>query len=353
MKKCLRLFLCVFAAAIMLCLVGCGDDKTVNKNTSMQTVTDSIGRKVELPYPVTKAVVANAYNAELINAVGAIDKVIGVDYNIFQNQTGFHNKFNESQVIGKGQRELNYEKIVELNPQVLILTGNGSVSEAEEKLKPFGIKVLVCDAYYTDKFKENCELLGKVFGRESQAKECADYFQSKLDYIKEQLKDVPKKRVYFEYRRVGNTTIPGDYFYNMVEYSGADNIFKDAKNVQVDSESIIKRNPQYIVKVSNVNVYSTYEPPTEEEHQAIKEELSNRPGWDTIDAVKNNNIFLMSHYVHGGASKIVGAIYLAKYLYPERLPDLHPETVFKDWLEKYQYLTYIKGHTYPAYSFED
>lgn len=353
MKKYLRLFLCVLAAAVMLCLVGCGDDKAVNKNTSMQTVTDSIGRKVELPYPITKAVVANAYNVELINAVGALDAVIGVDYNIYQNPTGFKGKFNKDQVIGKGQRELNYEKIVELNPEVLILTGNGSVSEAEEKLKPFGIKVLVCDAYYTDEFKDNCELLGKVFAKEKEAKECSDYFMSKLDYIKKQLKDVPKKRVYFEYRREGNTTIPGDYFYNMVDYSGADNIFKDAVNVQVDSESIIKRNPQYIVKVSNVNVYSTYEPPTVEEHQAIKDDLKSRPSWDTIGAVKNDNIFLMSHYVHGGASKIVGAIYLAKYLYPEQLPDLHPEQVFKDWLEKYQHLTYIAGHTYPAYSFED
>ena len=100
-------------------------------------------------------------------------------------------------------------------------------------------------------------------------------------------------------------------------------------------------------------MYSTYEPPTAAEHQAIKDELKNRPSWDTIDAVKNDNIFLMSHYVHGGASKIVGAIYLAKYLYPEQLPDLHPEQVFKDWLEKYQHLPYIAGHTYPAYSFDD
>ena len=352
MKKYVAFLLCMLMVCAVL-VAGCGGEKAEKQTAAMQTVTDSIGRKVELPYPVTKAVVANAYNAELINAVGALDRVIGVDYNIYQDQTGFKGKFNKDQVIGKGQRELNYEKIVELNPEVLILTGNGSVNEAEEKLKPFGIKVLVCDAYYTDEFKDNCELLGKVFAKEKEAKECSDYFMSKLDYIKKQLKDVSKKRVYFEYRREGNTTIPGDYFYNMLEYSGADNIFKDAANVQVDSESIIKRNPQYIVKVATVNVYSTYEPPTVEEHQAIKDELKNRPSWDTIDAVKNDNIFLMSHYVHGGASKIVGAIYLAKYLYPEQLPDLHPEQVFKDWLEKYQHLPYIAGHTYPAYSFDD
>ena len=45
--------------------------------------------------------------------------------------------------------------------------------------------------------------------------------------------------------------------------------------------------------------------------------------------------------------KLVGTIYIAKFLYPEYLPELHPEEVFKTWLEKYQQLHYIKGHAYP------
>ena len=40
---------------------------------------------------------------------------------------------------------------------------------------------------------------------------------------------------------------------------------------------------------------------------------------------------------------MVGTIYIAKFLYPEYLPELHPEEVFKTWLEKYQQLHYIKG----------
>ncbi len=42
-------------------------------------------------------------------------------------------------------------------------------------------------------------------------------------------------------------------------------------------------------------------------------------------------------------------MYIAKFLYPEQLPDLHPEDVFKVWLEKYQHLPYVAGHTYPAF----
>jgi len=62
---------------------------------------------------------------------------------------------------------------------------------------------------------------------------------------------------------------------------------------------------------------------------------------------------LLSHYAQGGASKITGTLFLAKYLYPQELPDLHPEMIFKDWLTNYQHLEYISGHTYPAFELND
>ena len=348
MKKTLLMvgmFLC-----FVLTLAGCEKEtaEQVADETTI-TVTDSIGREVTVPHPLTRVAVSNSYNAEFINAVGALDTVVGVDNYIFNDPSGFPGRFKQDQVIGANQRELNYEKIIELRPQALILTGNGSWEDAAKKLAPFGIAVVVVDAYYTGAFRDNCTLIGKLFGKEEEAAELADFFTEKLDYIKRQTADVPKKDLYFEYRTEGKTTVPGDYFYDMVEYSGAHNIFDDAKNVQVNPEAVIERNPAYIVKVSEPKVSASYLPPTAEDHARILGEIKSREGWDTIDAVKNDRILLLSHYVHGGASKLVGTMYIAKFLYPEQLPDLHPEDVFKVWLEKYQHLPYIAGHTYPAF----
>lgn len=147
-------------------------------------------------------------------------------------------------------------------------------------------------------------------------------------------------------REKGNTTVPGDYFYNMLELAGAKNIFDDAQNVSVNSESIILRNPDYIVKVGENSIAAKYTPPTEIEWTKRKNNIIDRDGWDSINAVKNDRILLLSHFLHGGASKIVGTVYIAKFMYPEYLPDLHPEEVFKTWLT-YQNLEYVKGHTYP------
>ncbi len=344
----MRTRLIILLFVLIFLISACG---TVNDTGGADTViTDSIGRKVEVNLPLNRVVVANAYNTELINAVGAIDTVVGVDYAIYQDSEAYKGRFVKDQVIGQSQRELNYERIIELAPQALILTGNGNWKDAEEKLSPFGIKVIVLDAYYADKFYDNCKLTGILFGQEERANELIEYFSSKLRYIDDQLKNVPQKTVYFEYRREGNTTVPGDYFYNMVKFARGRNIFDDAANVSVKSESIVFRNPQYIVKVGESNIAAHYLPPDEKEFLRRKAEIINRPGWDSIDAVKNNKILLLSHFCHGGASKLVGTMYIAKFMYPELLPELNPEEVFKVWLEKYQGLKYISGHTYPAFS---
>lgn len=327
---------------ISIFISGCNNIK--NENNTI--IRDGIGRNVEVSLPLTRVVVANGYNAELINAVGALDAVVGVDYGIYQDEEEYKGRFKYNQVIGKSQRELNYEKIIELAPQALILTGNGSWEEAENKLSKFGIQVIVVDSYYTEQFFDNCKFVGKLFGRERQANAISEYFLRQLNYIHTKLKNVPKKTVYFEYRREGNTTVPGDYFYNMLELAGAKNIFDDAQNVSVNSESIILRNPDYIVKVGENNIAAKYIPPTEFEWIKRKNNIIDRDGWDSIDAVKNDRILLLSHFLHGGASKIVGTVYIAKFMYPEYLSDLHPEEVFKTWLT-YQNLEYVKGHTYP------
>ena len=348
------LSLLLLPALVASLFTGCGGgEKPAEKSAAGFTVVDSLGREVHLNAPARRAIVENAYNAELITAIGAIENVTGVDYYIYQDQEGFNHRFTEDMLIGKGKGEVNYEKVIDLHPDVFITTSNSTWSTTAEKLKDFGIPVVVVDAYYTDQFAQNVALLGKIFGREEAAQELSGYFTAQLAYIDRQLKDVPKKTVYFEYRTAGTTTIPGDYFYKMVEYAHADNIFSGAPNVRIDPEAVALKNPAYIVKVSDTDVFSSYIPPTADDMQKIYDGIVSRPGWAHTEAVEKGNLLLLSHYVHGGASKLVGTMYIAKFLYPEELPDLYPEEIFKTWTEKYQQRPYIAGHTRPAFPLKE
>ena len=346
----------VRAFALWLCLVGlaaalfsgCGKEKSEDAHQAETTVVDAVGRSVVLPHPVTRAAVANRYNMEVIQSIGALDRVCGVDYGIYQDRDAYGG-FSEDQVIGTNQGELNYERIIELHPEVLILPGNGAWEDAESKLSPFGIKVVVMNPYYTDKFEELYRLAGSIFGKETEADDFIRYFKEKLDYVQTQLANVPRKTVYYEYKKPGWTTVPGDYFYKMVEFAGGDNIFSDAVNTHVDLEAVVERNPDAIIKVGEEGEAPRWQALGAAEMTARKQRLIARPGWDHIKAVQNDKILIMSQYVQGGAAKIIGTLYIAKFLYPEQLPDLHPEDVFRYWVEQYQHKEYQPGHTLPAF----
>ncbi len=343
-------------AAVPAVFAAGSQEATVASSAQAETIvlTDNIGRRVELPHPVSRAVAANRYNSELIRASGAIDYMIGADLNTIQDRE-YWKHYDPDSVIGKSQRELNYEKIIELDPQVVILPHNGAVQEAEEKLAPFGIKVFVISGYDTGDFENQITNIGKMFATVEEAQHFLDTFTEPLDYIREQLDGVPKKTIYFETTRELGTTFPGGYYYTMIEYAGGQNIFSNPPanltESAIDPEAVITMNPEYIVKNITPDTARTgtgvYAPPSLEQREEEIQKIKSRPGWDEIDAVKNDNVYVMSQFGHGGASKIVGSLYVAKWMYPERLPDLDPDEYFRAWLEDFQGFKDLDGHFYP------
>lgn len=319
------------------------------------TLTDNAGREVELLCPVESCAVALRYTNELIRACGAIDRVIAVDLNTAQDRD-YWGMFDPEQVIGKSQRELDYERIVALAPQVVILPSNGAWQEAEEKLAPFGIKVFVISGYDTMDFENQCENIGKMFAVEETAQKFCSYFTEKLDYINKQLEGVEPRTYYYEGNKDYSTTLPGDYFYDMFELAHGKNIFaEDAAGVsvnEVDPEEVIRREPDVIFKVITPDAARSgtglYAPPVKEQFVESLEGIASRPAWGEIPAVKNGDIYFMTQFSHGGACKLVGTMYAAKWLYPDLLPDLDPDEVFRAWLEDFQGFRNIDGHFYTA-----
>ncbi|MDI9395056.1 MAG: ABC transporter substrate-binding protein [Euryarchaeota archaeon] len=358
-------FLLIFILCISVIFASCANknekvEYTSNEEQIQQDVKeivliDNAGREVTLPYPVEKAIVVSRYDAELVRACGAIDKVIAVDMNTAQDRE-YWGMFDPEETVGKGQTELNYEKIIELNPQVLILPDNGNYEEAEKTLEEFGIKVFVISGYDTADFENQVKNIGKMFAVEEEADKFYNYFNDMLTYVKDNVKDADKKTIYLETTGSLSTTLPGDYFYNMIEFAGGENIFSTGyKNInknEVDPEIVIERNPDIIVKLVTpskaLSGTGLYEPPTKDEFLEKYEEIINRPGWDDITAVKNNDIYFMTQFSHGGACKLVGTSYVAEALYGDILPNLDSKEVFRAWMEDFQGFKYIEGHFYTA-----
>lgn len=116
----------------------------------------------------------------------------------------------------------------------------------------------------------------------------------------------------------------------------------------MDREQIIERNPEAVF----LNVYdsaatpgvSIYVAPDQEKLNESLKAMAARPGWNTIDAVKNGDVYGVSAFAGNGCFKIVGASYIAKYLYPEEMKDVDPDAFFSEWLEKWQGVEFVPGH---------
>ncbi|MCI6364636.1 ABC transporter substrate-binding protein [Intestinimonas butyriciproducens] len=367
MKRTLALFLALTLSLSLL--AGCGGQEAQStpaptgttaptatpdaEEPTTKVVVDGLGREVEIPWPVERAVVANRYNSELIRACGAIDRVIAVDTNTAQDRV-YWSQFDPDNVIGKGQSELNYEKIVDLGAQVLITPKNGTYEQDQEMLEPFGIKVLVVTGWDNADLVNQIEAVGRIFDVEEKAAELRAFYEENQQKLDACLANVAeKKTVYWEYGDPYTTCIPGtsnDGWHNMLVSAGAINIFGDESlaGKDIDPEAILLADPDLIIKTSSgpaLKNTGVYTPPTQEMYEEITAEMVSRPGWSDLKAVQNKNLYCTTGFCAGGLGKLIGALYTATWLYPDECADIDPDAVFDEWMSM-QEVGPIEGHVY-------
>ncbi len=342
-----------FAVALSACSAPDQPSAVSTSAGAKVSLVDDAGRTVELDRPVQRAVVANRYNSELIRAMGKIDRVVSVDLNTAQDRA-YWPMFDPANVIGKGQDDLNLEKVTSLKPDVLIVPRNSKADEYAQKLAPSGIKVVVVTGWDNAKLPAQMDILGKAFGDGAAAQKVTDFFQRTIASVSDRVgTQNPKKTVYWEYGDPFTTAIPGtsnDGWHNMIVSAGGVNIFGDPnlKGATVDPEKVLQADPDLIVKTTSGGALKNtgrYTPPEDGEFARIGAEMVARTGWGQLGAVRGGNLYLMTGFAGGGLGKAIGTVYLAKWLYPEQMKDIDPDRVFTEWLQT-QGMPFVAGHTY-------
>ncbi|MHB8279994.1 MAG: ABC transporter substrate-binding protein [Candidatus Humimicrobiaceae bacterium] len=331
---------------------------TVQKSDSKIIFVDDAERTIELDKPLSRVVVFNQMNSEIIRALGKGSAIIGVDANTLQSPS-YWPEIDPKAVVGKSQTALDYEKIVQMNPEAVVLPINGSYEEAIKKLTPFGIKVVVVTCWKNANFVKQVEILGKAFDVKENADEFISFCQAPLSLISERLKGAKRKTVYLENNGEYKTCLVGSGWNDMIVSAGGENIFGDivfanedsskgsVHSFDIDPEKILVKNPDILVQL----VYSTqankgtstYTQIKDSEMQDVLSKFVKRPGWDNLDAVKNKQVFGLSSFAGNACFKIVGSCYIAKWLYPELFKDLGADAFFAKWLEKYQGVKALNG----------
>ncbi|KON66629.1 metal ABC transporter substrate-binding protein [Peribacillus butanolivorans] len=313
MKRSIR-FSWISTLILALFLTGCGvtDDQTAkekkdtNKTEEVKayTVTDDTGKKIKFDKVPETVVSLQPSNTEILFKLGLGDKVVGV--------TDFDNYPEEAKDIEhvSDSVNINAEKIISLKPDAVIAYTIGD----ETTLKPLedaGIPVFIIkSATNFDDVYGDIGQIADVMGVTKKGEELVKDIQTQITSVEEKIETLDEKeKTYFEISPAPEiyTTGSETFQQEILKTAGIENIFADQKGwVKVSDEEIVKRNPNAIITTA------TYA------DDAV-DEIKSRKGWEDINAVKNDQVYLLDENIMSRPGPRIGeAVELAaKTVYPD------------------------------------
>lgn len=329
-------------------------DNEDDENKETITIQDSADRIVRVSFPVEKIVVLWDNPTEEIKALGAIDRIVGIDTETkAMVDQGIFPELKDTPVIGSWD-EPNYEKIASLDPDVVIMLSSypPTPDDVQEKLEPFDIAVVGLDFYRTEVYLREVKTLGFMLGLEEEANEYIDFFESEWKSISDVISEIPdneRKTVFFEgvadYLTYGGCDygcgVPG-----MIRSGGGIDLYPEisAYTFEADPEDIATRDPDVIIKGQAEGYFLK----DESQFSSTWDSITSRPELMNSTAVENGDVYVISFDVTGGARKKFGPLFLAKILYPDRFGSLDPYAVLRTYLEDYLDLEWQGVYLYPS-----
>lgn len=301
MTKTKKITLLLLSAMMSLALlVGCS-----NKTTTM---TDRAGNEFIVPQKVEKIISTAPSNTEILMALGLGDKLVAVD-KYSSDIEGVSEELTQIDF-----RNPDVEALVALEPDLIIASGHNAEGSEDPfaVVKEAGITVVyIPSADSIDGIYDDIDFISEVTGKKSEGKEIVDELKSEVGDIKgvgESITD--KKKVYFE---IGSTPAlysfgKNTFLNEIIEIIGAENVFASEEGwISPSEEAVISANPDIII------TNETYI------ENAI-EIIATRSGWDTINAVKSKEVFLIDNNASSrGSQNIIKAIKeIAKAVYPDQ-----------------------------------
>ena len=271
-KKLVSLFLVVLMLLSMTAPVMAEDNSVA--------ITDMYGREIVLTEPVTRIVALTPADCEILCAIGCEDLLVGRG-----EYCDYPETILELPALATGDN-LNVEKILALEPQIVLMSDMNQTDEQVQSLEQNGVKVIMTDGNNIEEVYENIRLLGKIMGKEAEAEAVITDMQKTFADVAAK-SEKTEKTIYFEVMPLewGLWSAGANTFmHELAEICGMKNAFADIEGwQQVSQEQVIERNPDYIVLVTGMG-------------ETAVDEVMGRAGWENITAIKNGAVYNADSY---------------------------------------------------------
>lgn len=326
MKKLISLVL-----AVALCLglfAGCTEPNSTEGND--RTITDSLGRVVEIPENVESVVCVGVGALRYTCYMGAQDLVIGVeDYEVKAGMTRLYNyvnfdKFKDLPVIGTNGEPYT-EEIINLAPDVIVMSKSASV-EADDLQAKTGTPVVVVpgsDGTLDQNAYDTIRILGELYGKQTRAAELTAYLeniQKDLDNRTSDIAHSEKPSVYvggvsfkghhgFEGTEAGYGPFELIHANNLADTTGKSGAFN------IDLEQVLAWDPDIIFVDFNGMTL-------------INEDYAKNPDYyNALTAVQEGKVYSQISFRSSASNletALADAYYAACVIYPQQFADVDP-----------------------------
>ena len=210
------------------------------------SLTDDIGRKVELKQPARRIVTLAPFLTELVYSAGAGARIVGV--------SAYSDYPSEAKALPRVASAAgnSIESIAALRPDLVLAWSDSIRAEDVERIARLGPAVFVARARGLADVPRLLGVIGTLAGVD--AKPVADAFEAKLARVRAAYADRPEVGVFLEIWNHPLTTISGRHFMNeALAACRARNVFADLPGVapEVSWEEVYARDPPVVVGVGS------------------------------------------------------------------------------------------------------
>lgn len=320
-------------------------------NTEVDTrifFNDSIGDRIELPHPATRIVAGNSAVAEMLVTIGAGDRIVGITDSV-KSRPEIMEKISPT-VVSIGTADTpDLETIITLKPDVLLLYGPSSGHQAQnlEKILASDIRVITLDCYKLEGVSNDAYALGVLTDNSEGAERYIRFNRKYLNIVQSRLANLTPDEIPDVYAESGTD------FTVLNRVTGIGQVLNElhARNVYGNSTTyeFPKLNPEWVIEKNPDVILKSVESINGANLSGVHSQIISRTGYDQVTAVKDQHVFVYNSEILGRPRVVIGLVYFAKILYPERFADIRPESLEEEYAKEFGFGKNSVEKIYPYY----
>lgn len=297
------------------------------------TVTDHAGRQVVIEKEPQKIVSCYYITSSLLMALGLEDKMVGIEDNPeFRPIYGLSAPhLLELPWVGTA-KVLDVEGCAALEPDLVILPLRQK--ESAEILESLGIDVLLVNPESQTLLTEMIQMVASATNTQDKADALIAFLDKQEAKLNQILAGVAAPRVYMASNsNMLATAGDGMYQSDMIRLAGGANVaaeIEDTYWAEIDYEQLLVWDPEYIILASSAKYTA--------------EDVLQDPNLAGCTAVVNGNVYQIpcdaESWDSPVPSSILGALWLANILHPEKLTDTDCVAIMDEYYETFYHFTY-------------